>query len=425
MWWALVGVAMAGSLRRAVTDELAHPTLDGAVLSVRVDDDRGRTLYERGARQRLVPASTMKWVTAVAAAEHLGLDHTFATTVMVSGEIYGDTLYGDIYWVGDGDPSLGEEDPDAVLDTIAEVMGETGIRRVKGGVVVDPSAIADPMLGQGWMWDDMHYGFSAPYSGLTLGHNYGHRAFEGVEGCETVDERRGAPLLDPPSCFLNLFEQRLARVGIRATEAPRIGVVPNDATEFVRIESPPLRELVHHMLLDSDNLYAECIARAVDPHAGRTMTGALGVVEAMFERAGITPTFVKLADGSGLSRYSLISADTLVEITDWAVEQPWGHELLYLMPIAGVCGTMEKRCVGTPAEGRVWAKTGSMSGVRNLVGVVQDAQGRELRFAMLFNGVSAQIAAREVQDRILTLLSISRRRRIRKADLEEAFPPGQ
>ncbi len=423
MWWALVAsLAMGAGLERLLNEELDHPTLYGAVMSVRIDDDRGKTLYARGSEQRLVPASTTKWVTAVAAADQLGLDHRFVTTVKVAGELVDDTLYGDIYWVGDGDPSLGEEDPDEVLDHIARVMGGTGIRRVVGGVVIDHSIVVDPPLGRGWMWDDVPFGFSAPYSGLNLGHNLGHRAFYGVEGCETVDDRRGAPLIDPPTCFGALLERRLASVGIRTTEAPRAGEVPLDATEFVRFESPPLSELLNFMLLDSDNLYAECIARALDPDDARTISGAAETIEALFDRARLPPSFFELADGSGLSRYSLVSADTLVALTAWAIDQPWGPDLLDLMPIAGVCGTMENRCVGTPAEGRVWAKTGSMSGVRNLVGVVQDAKDRNLVFAILFNGVAAQEASRQVQDRIVALLSISRRRRIRKSDLEEAFP---
>ncbi|MEO0600525.1 MAG: D-alanyl-D-alanine carboxypeptidase/D-alanyl-D-alanine-endopeptidase [Myxococcota bacterium] len=422
MWWALVSLAVAGGLKKLVDEELDHPTLHGAVVSLRIDDERGKTLFARGSEQRLVPASTMKWVTAVAAADQLGLDHTFTTTVEVAGVLVGDTLYGDIYWVGDGDPSLGEDDPNEVLDEIARVMGGTGIRRVKGGVVVDHSIVTDPPLGAGWMWDDMRFGFSAPHSGLNLGHNLWHRAFKDVEGCESVDDRRDAPLIDPPTCFGNLLQARLVEAGIRTTKEPRAGDVPNDATEFVRFESPPMSDLLNRMLLDSDNLYAECIARALDPDGARSIGDAREVLDGLFERAKVTPTFFKLADGSGLSRYSLVSADTLVELTSWAVQQPWGLDLLELMPIAGVSGTMENRNVGTPAQGRVWAKTGSMSGVRNLVGVVQDAKDRNLRFAILFNGVAGQKAAREVQDRILTLLSISRRRRIPKADLELAFP---
>jgi len=423
MFWALLAMMACGaSLKGKLKEELSHPSLYGAVMSVRIDDDRGKTLFARGAEQRLVPASTMKWVTAIAAADRLGLRYRFRTTVQLAGELVDDTLYGDIYFVGAGDPSLGEDDPGAVLDEIAEVLASTGIRWVRGSVIVDHSIVVDPPLGAGWMWDDMRFGFSAPYSGLNLGHNLGFRVFRDVEGCETVDDQAGAPLLDPPRCFVQALHERLARAGIRTTEPPRLGIVPNDATVFVEFESEPLRELLSRMLLDSDNLYAECIARAIDPSEARSLRGSSEQVKRLFERARVGPTYFRVADGSGLSRYSLISADTLVELTDWALDRRWGPKLLDLMPIAGVCGTMENRCVGTPAEGRVWAKTGSMSGVRNLVGVVEDAKGREVKFAMLFNGVSAQAAAREVQDRILTLLAISRRRRIKKDDLELAFP---
>lgn len=426
MWWCMVGLAFGAKLKTEVKEELTHPTLFGAVVSVRVDDDRGRTVYSRGSEQRLVPASTVKWLTAIAAVDKLGFDYRFATTVQVTGEVDGTTLNGDVYWVGDGDPSLGEEDPDAVLDEIVNTLVASGIRRVQGALIIDASAISDPPLGNGWMWDDLKFGFSAPYTGLNLGRNLGgFRAFLDEEACETVEDRRGGPLVDPIACFSATLEARLADAGVRFTEDARQGPVPVDATEFVRIESAPLGELVSHMLLESDNLYAECLFRAVDPAPDRTHKGVSAWLDGLFERAGITPAYIRLADGSGLSRYSLVSADTLVELTDWAVVQEWGPELIDRLPIAGVSGTLEERTVGTPAEGRVWAKTGSMSGVRNLVGVVEDAKGRNVRFAILFNGVAAQRAAIDVQDRILTLLSISRRRRIRKADLKAAFPTEQ
>ncbi len=79
--------------------------------------------------------------------------------------------------------------------------------------------------------------------------------------------------------------------------------------------------------------------------------------------------------------------------------------------------TTERRCVDTPAEGRIQGKTGSMSGVRNVVGVATDARGRQLKLALLFNGVvSPQGPAIAIQDEVFVLLALSRRGRVRRRD---------
>jgi D-alanyl-D-alanine carboxypeptidase/D-alanyl-D-alanine-endopeptidase (penicillin-binding protein 4) len=410
-WFALLAPAAVGAkLSAALDDILADPALEGATVAVWVEDPDGRVLYERGGAQRLVPASTFKWLTATASAHALGLGWAFETRLVATGELDGDVLRGDLVWVGGGDPSLGEEDPGAVLAEAASVLAGAGITRLDGDVIVDPSVHADPPLGAGWMWDDVGYGFSAPVTGLVLGHNLQR---PGLDACEARGGR-GSPLVDPVVCAATALRDALEAAGVEVTGAARVGQAPAEGVELRVWTSAPLGELLRTMLVDSDNLYAECIARALDPTAPWSFGEASERLVEVLDAAGVPATEVRVADGSGLSRYGLVTARSLVRVTAWSREQPWGGELGQRLALAGVDGTLQGRLAGTGVR----AKTGSMSGVRNIVGVATDATGRELRFAVLFNGLlSPQGPAIAVQDRAVRALTLSRRGRVRRRDL--------
>jgi D-alanyl-D-alanine carboxypeptidase/D-alanyl-D-alanine-endopeptidase (penicillin-binding protein 4) len=116
-------------------------------------------------------------------------------------------------------------------------------------------------------------------------------------------------------------------------------------------------------------------------------------------------------DGSGLSRYDYITAEALVTVLahvyhDDTLRAPFDASL----PIAGRDGTLANRLKGTPAEGNVRAKTGSMSNVRALSGYVTGADGEALAFAILANNfdTTADIVNRAT-DRIVVRLAQFRR----------------
>ncbi len=412
-WWLTLSTAWGGFLGSLVKRELRDPALDGAIVTVRVDNHRGRKLVDQQSELRLTPASTMKWITAVAATEVLGLDYVFETRLAVSGELDGSTLIGDVVFVGSGDPTLGLEDPADVLGPAVAVLGEAGITRVEGRVRVADNVVGDGPLGPGWMWDDLRFSFSAPFGSMNLGHNLPHRA---LRVCETVDGA-GTPIRDPDRCAARALDDLLERNGIEVSGEPVVGAPPDVLTDLLRWESPPLREIMQVMLEDSDNLYAEAVARSIDQVGVKTIRGARDVYDDLLARAGVGEDGIYVADGSGLSRYSLVSAKALVKVTGYGLEQPWGHELRELLAVLGQSGTLRGRGGDSPARGRVWGKTGSMAGVRNIVGVAYDRKGRPVPFAIMFNGLTASsTVANSLQDRIMALLSVSRGRCVRRAD---------
>ncbi|MBX2803249.1 MAG: D-alanyl-D-alanine carboxypeptidase/D-alanyl-D-alanine-endopeptidase [Myxococcales bacterium] len=416
---ALEAVAWAGGLRGMVKRELETEALDGAIVGVRIDDHKGRTLVDRGADVRLVPASTVKWLVAVAATDLLGFDYRFRTRLQATGHLDGDVLHGDLILKGSGDPSFMEEDARPLFASVVETLNASGIRQIRGRVLVDDSVVTDPGLGVGWMWDDARFGFSAPVSGLNIAHNVQK---PGLTSCEVAGDR-GTPLKEPAICVAAVLDDVLKRAKVRV-RGGEVAVArgSDEAWDLVVWESAPLEELLERMLLDSDNLYAESIARALDKSPRRSFAGAREALNEVLGRAGVRPAGTRFVDGSGLSRYAMVSAGDLVQLTAWSTSQRWGRRLRQLLPVAGVSGTLEGRGAGTAAEGRVWGKTGSMSGVRNVVGVAFDQKGRPLHFALMFNGVVGPRAPTiAVQDRIFTLMAISRGGRVGRKDRIAAF----
>jgi D-alanyl-D-alanine carboxypeptidase/D-alanyl-D-alanine-endopeptidase (penicillin-binding protein 4) len=104
------------------------------------------------------------------------------------------------------------------------------------------------------------------------------------------------------------------------------------------------------------------------------------VVRNFLHQAGITDNDVALNDGSGLSRNDLISANTTVALLTFMTKHKYFEQFRDALPIAGVDGTLRTRMRGTPAEGNLRAKTGSLSSVASLSGYVTTAAGEHLVF---------------------------------------------
>jgi serine-type D-Ala-D-Ala carboxypeptidase/endopeptidase (penicillin-binding protein 4) len=168
------------------------------------------------------------------------------------------------------------------------------------------------------------------------------------------------------------------------------------------------------MMTASQNLYAETLLRAMGRVDGRAATAADGraAVLDILTAWGLPAGSVVIADGSGLSRYNYATADVLTRVLqhmydDSRHRQRWMDAL----PAGGEAGTLQKRFVGTPAEGRVRAKTGSISNVRALSGYVLSADGEQLAFSILINNITAASEAifQVIDAAVLRLAAFSRR----------------
>jgi D-alanyl-D-alanine carboxypeptidase/D-alanyl-D-alanine-endopeptidase (penicillin-binding protein 4) len=161
------------------------------------------------------------------------------------------------------------------------------------------------------------------------------------------------------------------------------------------------------MLQQSDNVIAECMARqvALAVHQPASFVGAAHAIRSVLQRLGTDPGS-GLVDGSGLAAKDRLSPADLVGVLRLIAGQtrPALHNVLAGLPIAGWSGTLADRYLSGAsrvAAGVVRAKTGTLTGVSTLAGLVHDQSGRLLVFAFMADGVPSTYDA----DRALDVLA--------------------
>jgi D-alanyl-D-alanine carboxypeptidase/D-alanyl-D-alanine-endopeptidase (penicillin-binding protein 4) len=174
-------------------------------------------------------------------------------------------------------------------------------------------------------------------------------------------------------------------------------VQPPLVVEIASLSSPPLSVIAAHTLKPSQNQYTELILRTIGKtflFDGKAYTGELGrnseemglvTVRDFLKQAGVADSELALNDGSGLSRNDMITANATVQLLTFMSKHKYFAQFRDALPIAGVDGTLRTRMRGTPAEGNLRAKTGSLSSVASMSGYVTTAAGEHLVFSMMLN----------------------------------------
>ena len=194
---------------------------------------------------------------------------------------------------------------------------------------------------------------------------------------------------------------------IRAAEAGTTSV------DIATHRSAPLSAVGETMMRLSQNLYAESLLLTVGARRGGVGTAEAGIaaVSDVLASWGVSPTEVLMADGSGLSRYDLATADAVVSIlahvyADERLREPF----IATLPVAGRPGMLSTRMKGTAAEANVHAKTGSFTNARAIAGFVQTADGEPLVFSIMANNYGVPSSADDhVTDAILVAIAEFRR----------------
>ena len=426
------------------------------------DVETGRQLAEYQSGVATIPASTQKLLTTAVAMDVLGADYRFVTRLVASGKVTDGTLNGDLYIVGGGDPTLGSSAMEgvagleAVVDRWVAAVRERGIRRITGAVVGDGGQFGTDGAGRSWPWADMGNYYGAGAYGLNLHENsytltFTQRQQEGstppisgtdpyVPGLSFTNELRSGPrgsgdqayifgapfsydyfvrgsipvgtgrfsirgsIPDPALFAAQRLTAALREAGVEVVQAPAthrtVGSLPAGGGEQLDEQrSPPLAAMVDRTNLTSNNLYAEALLRALNRAAGERETGSTEVITNWLERRGIDTKAVRLEDGSGLSpRNYFPSAVMTAFLVNRAGERRWRESI----PLAGRTGSLRNVLKGTAAEGRVWGKSGTVSGVRAYAGYVDRADGRRLAYHIAVNNHT--VSGRELNRLIYGLM---------------------
>jgi serine-type D-Ala-D-Ala carboxypeptidase/endopeptidase (penicillin-binding protein 4) len=431
------------------------PVMEQGLWGVQVKSlETGRVLYTLNARKLMMPASNMKIVTLAAAAEALGWDYRFKTTLETAAPVENGALKGDLIVRGSGDPTINSRANRATVlfDEWAAALKAAGITRIDGNIVGDASAFDRRRLGQGWSWDYLQYGYAAPIGALefnediatlsirpgakagdnaalevTPGAGLGliHHVLTGQPGSATTIDLERAPdgnwldvtgsiavdakpasrevaVANPTIYFAHALLLALVQRGVEVRGLPvelqewSIKVAPMPRRVLVASQSPPLREIATTMMKVSQNLYAETLLKtigAVKSEGPGSAEAGLAAAREIFGGWGITSGSYVQADGSGLSRYDFVTAEMIVTLMERMHRDPRHHEaFVATLPIAGRDGTISTRMKDTRAEANAAAKTGSIANVRALSGYVRTRDGETLVFSILANSFTVPAA---------------------------------
>lgn len=210
---------------------------------------------------------------------------------------------------------------------------------------------------------------------------------------------------DPARVAADELRQALQRRAIsvdgqvRVVHWPQAEALPRGATMLAEVRSPPVAALLRSGLKRSQNLYLQNLLQLAGNRARATATAQPGSVTGflsaadwglralrpLLERIGISPGASLIGEGTGLSRRDLTTPDAMVRLLTFLAADRDAATVRDMLPVAGADGTLAHRMRGTPAQGNVHAKTGSMTYVSALAGYVTSAAGEHLAFAIFLN----------------------------------------
>lgn len=402
--------------------------------------DQNKIVADYNGSTFMLPASTQKVFTAVAAKLVLGDEFKFDTALLTNGKIQNGDLDGNLIVRFTGDPDLTSGQ---LYDLLAELKKQ-GVNKINGNLVLDTSVFSSHDRGLGWIWNDLTMCFNSPPSAANIDNNCFYAELDAnqapgetvkinvpaqfpiqvfgqvyiadsneapycqldvvvhdnnryqVKGClarQTKPFGLSFAVQDPDAYAAAIIQRQLKRLGIEFNGKVLQPQKMQQGQLLVQHFSKPLPDLLKKMMKKSDNQIADSLFRAVAYHYyKRPASFQLGTlaVKSILQKQGIKFGNSILADGSGLSRHNLVAPKTMLSVLEYIARNEDKLHLMETFPIAGVDGTISGRggLINPPLVKNVIAKTGSLKGVYNLAGFMNNARGEKVAFVQFINGYS-------------------------------------
>ena len=428
--------------KNPLDDFITNPLMESANISLLVKNiTTNKTIYQYRSKNSAIPASTMKLVTTATALELLGPGFTFQTKLEIDGTLNSKgVLNGNLYIRGGGDPTLGSEhmgDKDFLTKWVEEVK-KAGIKKITGQVIADGTLYDDQGVNPKRTWEDIGNYYAAGAYGISYMDNsfqlvlrsgnegttpeilrvipeisaltfenhltsttiafdsaffYGapHSYLRSIHGEIPANRmeyiiKGGIP--NPGLLLAEHFQDKLVESGITITELPT-DVVPGNTNRRVILvqESPVLSEIIKETNIHSNNGYAEQIFRylALQKSTIGSSTRAVEVVRAFWKSKGLPIEQLFNYDGCGLSPMDAVSADFLVDLLIYMQTKSLNKTAFFnSLPVSGKSGTLTNFLQKTALQGKVHAKSGTISGVKSYAGYIEKNNNTYV-FAILVN----------------------------------------
>ena len=331
--------------------------------SITIADSQGRLLADLNGSRPRIPASNQKLVSTAYALDRLGTDYRLSTQLWRLGD-------GSFRLTGEGDPDLAL----AQLQRFAKLALGSGGGSGQLPTLLKLQIAEEPRQAwwpQGWHPDDRYYAYGAPITRLALTSNAIHEA-----------------VMNPPSRLQNLLQKTMQQQGAKvqvsliSARAP----LPGDAVLMHQEKSAPMHNLLSLANTESHNFTAEVLLRQ---GAGSWDLGqAIQRQTLWLTEQGLPMQGVRGADGSGLDRANRLTSRFLAALLLRMDQHPYGRAYLASMAVAGQRGTLRNLYVGSPLQGKFYGKTGTITGVRAISGVLLTNEGPRYVSA-ISNGASS------------------------------------
>jgi len=422
--------SLAGRIGKAVQSQ------EGGDYAIQViKPSSGATVCSYSAKKPLIPASNMKLVTTAAAWKYLGRDFEYKTVVGLCG----DTLVV----IGSGDPLLGDKATDTklgrqsgwIFEKISQALRERGIQEVND-IVIDTTIFDNQRVHPSWPANDYNKWYACEVCGLNYNDNCIEvtatnvggavaieidpatkfvqftnevRAISSGEGavganrspqpnritifgrCKTRDGPFKVAIEQPAAFFGVLLAEHLGRSGI----AVRGKVIERGVAENCKLSrlvefSTPIANVLERANTDSLGLAAEALLKTIDAHNNTnhkngSWAGGRESVRRYLSGLGIAPEEFKLDDGSGLSRENRLSTNAITTVLLNLYKSENWEQFRASLAVGGEGGTIDRYFSQPKYRGKIFGKTGYISGVRALSGVCLTRDGPYI-FSVLSNG---------------------------------------
>ena len=397
------------------------------------------------------PASVMKLLTTGMALEMLGKDYRFPTVLEYSGTIENGTLSGNLYIHGSCDPSLGWEGKTAFLSRWVNAVKQAGIKRINGAVIADMTMLDGDAQNPGWLCEDVGNYYAPGIFGLNYYGNTMRITLQSAEPGSVAKVIATAPKMEEV-CFINHIRcDKISYDGAFVSGLPYSrerylsGSVPSNLGSFtIKGDLPnpglllarhftsslresgvpvskeadyeadynpltpprtalythysePLSEIIKETNVNSNNLYAEALFRYFGTKYSLpgSVHNSQDFLRDYWRRRGVAVQNAIIKDGCGLAPQDAVSAKAFVQLLTIMSRSANKEAWIASLPISGQTGTLKTLCAKTALDGRIHAKSGTISGTKNFAGYIDMPNGDTWVFAILIS--SAPGKARNIQ----------------------------
>lgn len=347
--------------------------------------DGGEELLSVNSRLPLIPASIMKCVTTQSLLNVVNPEYRFSTRVFITGKVKDGVLNGNLLVEGSGDPSLNSRHVADIGDICVEIgdgLLKRGVKEIKGRIIVDESVWDGPSYPPSWASGDLPHAYGTASHGLNFEDN--------ASGSRSVK--------NPAVVFEGRMRAALKLRGITLSET----TMDDECYEqLLDHRSVPVDEIMRSCMMRSDNQYAEALFRAFAVESGRkgSLEEAAGQEIRLWKKNKAPMQGVNIVDGSGLSRQNRVTAEFMAHVLRQGSSDPYYASFF---PLAGQEGTLKRFLSGTPLEGYVALKTGSMNGIQCYAGYKLDDDYVPTHIiVVILNEMGDRTSARKVVENIL------------------------